>query len=74
MTVKLPEVSSDDGFVPAPPEPEPDTENKFATDVFDPFAHDTEPVLDGGVLDTDMLVAEPGNGVVFDTDIPLIVG
>ena len=75
ITVKLPEVLKVDGFVgDDPPEPAPDTVNKPATDVLVPFVQETDPVLDGAVLETDMLVAELGNGVVFEIDIVLIVG
>ena len=75
MTVKVPLVNKDDGSVgDDPPEPEPAIENRPATDVLDPFDHETEPVLDGGVLDTLMLVTVVGSGVVLETDMPLIVG
>ena len=68
-TLKMLDVKSDEGFIPVPPEPAPDTENNPANDVFDPFAHTTDPVLDGGLLDTDILVADEGNNVELKTDI-----
>jgi hypothetical protein len=73
-TLNILDVKSDDGFMPVPPEPAPDTENSPANEVFDPFTHETDPVLDGGVLDTDMLVAGEGNKVVLETDIEDMVG
>ena len=73
-TVKVPEVDSDVGSDCVDNDPDPVTDLKLAKDVFDPLAHETEPVFEGAELDTDTLVADPGNGVVFETDIPLIVG
>jgi hypothetical protein len=73
-TVKVPDVNKEDGFVgDDPPEPAPDTVNNPATEVFALFTQETDPVFDGAVLETDILVADEGNGFV-ERDIPLIVG
>ena len=73
-TLNVPLVNNDDGSAKDPPDPAPVTEYSTAAEVFDPFTHETDPVLDGAVLDTDILLADEGNGVVLETDILDIVG
>jgi hypothetical protein len=67
VIVKVPEVARDVGVTPAPPDPDPLTENKFANEVFDPFVHEAVPVFDE--LEIFIPVADPGAIVVLLTDI-----
>jgi hypothetical protein len=57
-----------------PPDAAPDIEYSQAVVELDPFDQLTDPVLDGGVLDTDMLKAPEGASVESIADILDIVG
>jgi hypothetical protein len=73
LIANVPAVSSDVGSAAVAKVPEPLADLKLAKEVFALLVHETLQVF-AKVLLKDPTVAAVGNGVVFETDIPLIVG